>query len=616
MDATQGAAAPLRECDVVMKGGITSGVIYPRLLATLSSVYKLRSFGGTSAGAIAAAAGAAAQLGVSSGANPDAFSILDKLPSELGTTPRAGAGSMLLMLFQPQRTLAPLFALLKAALNASSAGERLRTIGIQALLQFPLGAILGMLPGLVTYWYARGAGALLSILFAIIGALVGAATSAILCLGRELPANGFGLCSGMPAIGGERAAQEPLTPWLHRYLNRLAGKPPGEPLTFGELWAGRLRVEGQVPDRPADGTARVIDLAMITTALNLGRPYRLPFETDDFYFLKEDMERLFPASVVSWLVEHARPSATATALSSGNKTYYALPVAAEVPVIMAVRLSLSFPILLAAVPFHIVDRTLAVNEKGPTRATAVFFSDGGLCSNFPIQFFDSALPTRPTFGVDLQSFHPDHRAQRVWMPAPMENREGIQSYCPPLPTARTLRSVAGFVDTLVSTMQNWQDQMQLVMPGFRDRIVHVCHTAEEGGLNLDMPPPTIATLAGSGAEAATQLIKAFAEGGGLAAPNAWDNHQRSRVRTLLCLVQQQLESISAALARERDPTWEQILVNAHPPSYPFHAEQLASAAGSLLMALDSLAHAFPSAGASLCAGAPRPSPELKVAPRV
>jgi hypothetical protein len=62
----------------------------------------------------------------------------------------------------------------------------------------------------------------------------------------------------------------------------------------------------------------------------------------------------------------------------------------------------------------------------------------------------------------------------------MENREGIQTYCPPMSNARTLGSVVNFVETIVSTMQDWQDQMQLIMPGFRDRIVHVCHTDEEG----------------------------------------------------------------------------------------------------------------------------------------
>src|SRR6187399_3344956 len=56
-------ASPTRECDIVMKGGITSGVIYPLAVCELAGVYRLRNIGGTSAGAIAAAAAAAAEYG-------------------------------------------------------------------------------------------------------------------------------------------------------------------------------------------------------------------------------------------------------------------------------------------------------------------------------------------------------------------------------------------------------------------------------------------------------------------------------------------------------------------------------------------------------------------------
>jgi hypothetical protein len=42
----------VRLCDLVMKGGITSGVVYPRLISALSGVYRFKNIGGTSAGAI------------------------------------------------------------------------------------------------------------------------------------------------------------------------------------------------------------------------------------------------------------------------------------------------------------------------------------------------------------------------------------------------------------------------------------------------------------------------------------------------------------------------------------------------------------------------------------
>jgi len=50
-----------------MRGGITSGIVYPRAIAKLADTYNFRSTGGTSAGAIAATATAAAQFGANNG---------------------------------------------------------------------------------------------------------------------------------------------------------------------------------------------------------------------------------------------------------------------------------------------------------------------------------------------------------------------------------------------------------------------------------------------------------------------------------------------------------------------------------------------------------------------
>src|SRR3954469_15915406 len=73
------AADPLLECDLVMKGGITSGVVYPLAVCELATVYRLRSVGESSAGAIAAAAAACAELGRATGG----FEKLARLPHQL-----------------------------------------------------------------------------------------------------------------------------------------------------------------------------------------------------------------------------------------------------------------------------------------------------------------------------------------------------------------------------------------------------------------------------------------------------------------------------------------------------------------------------------------------------
>ena len=41
-------------------------------------------------------------------------------------------------------------------------------------------------------------------------------------------------------------------------------------------------------------------------------------------------------------------------------------------------------------------------------------------------------------------------------------------------------------------MQNWVDNQQTRVPGYRDRIVHISHTDNEGGMNLAMPPEVLA----------------------------------------------------------------------------------------------------------------------------
>jgi hypothetical protein len=57
------ATEAAKYCDVVMKGGITSGIVYPNAVLALAKEFRLKNIGGTSAGAIAAAVSAATALG-------------------------------------------------------------------------------------------------------------------------------------------------------------------------------------------------------------------------------------------------------------------------------------------------------------------------------------------------------------------------------------------------------------------------------------------------------------------------------------------------------------------------------------------------------------------------
>src|ERR1041385_2301338 len=90
-----------RYCDIVMKGGITSGVVYPPAVVELAKTFSFRNIGGTSAGAIAAAMTAAAEYGRQH--NVDGFARLATLPADLGNPVSPGGDSLLLSLFQPRK---------------------------------------------------------------------------------------------------------------------------------------------------------------------------------------------------------------------------------------------------------------------------------------------------------------------------------------------------------------------------------------------------------------------------------------------------------------------------------------------------------------------------------
>src|SRR5262245_7136803 len=107
--------APMKlECDLVMRGGIASGLVYPRAIAKLAETYDFRSIGGTSVGAIAAAGTAAAALGTKTG--QEHFQTrLKQLPEELSEI-RDGK-TVLERLFQPQPGTRRLFRVLMGGLR-------------------------------------------------------------------------------------------------------------------------------------------------------------------------------------------------------------------------------------------------------------------------------------------------------------------------------------------------------------------------------------------------------------------------------------------------------------------------------------------------------------------
>src|SRR5881275_1622028 len=130
MDASNGAAnRTLEYCDLVMKGGITSGVVYPLAITKLSEKYLFKNIGGTSAGAVAAVITAAAEYSRRNG-NKNPFGVLTNLPQELAKD------NLLLRLFQPSTATVRIFRVALAALKSKSLPLRILRAVAALVYQF------------------------------------------------------------------------------------------------------------------------------------------------------------------------------------------------------------------------------------------------------------------------------------------------------------------------------------------------------------------------------------------------------------------------------------------------------------------------------------------------
>src|SRR5260370_23013333 len=118
-EASQQSEVSLRSCDLAMKGGITSGIVYPPAIIQLKGKYKFRSIGGTSAGAIAASVIAAAEFNRNNGGSDTGFDYLDKHVQQW-----LGADSNLRNLFQASPATKPLMDFALAFLRTPPAAPR------------------------------------------------------------------------------------------------------------------------------------------------------------------------------------------------------------------------------------------------------------------------------------------------------------------------------------------------------------------------------------------------------------------------------------------------------------------------------------------------------------
>ena len=346
--------------------------------------------------------------------------------------------------------------------------------------------------------------------------------------------------------GAPRATVGPsVVPWLAASLNQLAGLSPQVVMRFGHLWSGLdyaapgaggdgatlagLRATSEDPDR------RLVNLELMTTDITRQRPYRFPLPevgVDDPERLWLCLDELRDASgsgpfgedVLAVLGEGK--SRRVADVTGTVRTLHPLPDPWDLPVVFAVRISMALPGLfqairmyriLPATPVHddfgrqLRGKGLPTAGEGPEVggepatevAEELWFSDGGITSNFPVHFFDASLPRWPTVSLNLGK-HPDTSPhQDVSLPQDWDADAAVSK--------SLTRSGFSLVAGMFFTAMSWRDTMQSAMPGYRNRIAQVRTRPNEGGANLFMARELISSMALRGALAGARLRSRFAD---------------------------------------------------------------------------------------------------------
>lgn len=609
-------ADPPLECDIVLKGGITSGIVYPKAIRRLAKSYQFRNIGGTSAGAIAAGVAAAAELGRQTG-NSGSFESLAAIPDEVAQ-PAPGSRTRLLSLFRPDPETRRLFDVVSTHLD-KGAGVAYLTL-VTRFRRFPLAAVVlaasaVLLAALSTLsWIAATAVCAIATVLFLAGPFVEMARA----ITTDLPRNGFGLGRLGPAEGGGSTA---LTEWLHQKIQHLAGRSTDDPpVTFADLWLARsgndsgdaLHVAEALAKAAQDPNLRKINLEVMTTDLTHGRARRLPAlpdphdhhppaddddddDADDDAFLLDLREfgRYFPQSVVQELAK-LPPLPVETQFDHAHH-YRFFPWGAHLPIVVAVRMSLSFPLLISAVPL----RRRVGNDTRP-----VWFSDGGMTSNFPLHFFDQILPSRPTFAINLVGSPETPDAKKFAYPVDVR--------------PRSIESLGSFLTAIKDATQNWRDNAHAELPGFRERMVGIRIGHGEGGLNLGMAEPLIRELAARGDDAAATLGGIFVNNGEFT--DDWRYHRFARLRVAMAVIEVFLEQFAdryrLASPASSPPFSELFRDGLGTKEYAFPSEEAVELAELLVRNLLETADRFNPQHTLNDDKVPTPHPDLRVVPPV
>lgn len=437
-----------------------------------------------------------------------------------------------------------------------------------------------------------------------------------------------------------------LVQWIDTQLRGLAGQTTT--LTFGDLWRGpRSAADTPANELCRDQFRRSVNLKLMVTDLSQQRPFRFPLPEQAeleksigsrLYACPDDLRAIFGPELTDLIAPPHPHDGLYYAWNDERGEYLPLelrPLAEpwDLPVVFAVRASMSLPLLFRAVRvFRVRPPTVVRDNFGnplpgdgapftsPTPssrsethdqpwllAEELWFSDGGVTSNFPVHLFDRQLPEWPTFGLNLGSHPLGYEHQDVWLP------EDWQANVPRW--VRVGPTAASFAGGVVDTAREWRDVMQTHMPSTRGRVAWVWLHPHEGGTNLYMSRADVASLCLRGALAGMRLRTRF-EGDS----DRWHRHRWMRMRAALHALDEVRDDIAIALPYYRDllePASAAAAADVpadgvSPPTFMPPETAFWGAAGELLDGLT----APGLEGIDFRTNTPAPAPELRHVPRV
>jgi len=463
-----------------------------------------------------------------------------------------------------------------------------------------LAALLGGVAGLGLALQRPGL-ALAAVCVLLLAVWVHSHLAPLWALGRAvshwLGSPGQGLCTGMRSPG---SAQPGLTEWLHEGLQKAADLPLSQPLCFQDLWAAP---GGPVDPLSGGKSPRSIDVFTVSSCLSHGRSYLLPNSdpTARLFFRLSDWKPFFPDEVLAHLARQAAPLAPdddllqglfirrrqgllddcmkargkerlrlrgllrrlrrrrarllrqAQRCVDGQIDLRELP-AGQLPLVVAARLSLSVPFLLDALPLWAFELE---NNPEDMALKPLWFSDGGMVSNFPIHAFDRALPRWPTFGVQVldESLKASPRARRSASYVPYDPRQGSNDIF--IDSDQPGGAAAGrlwpFVRALYRTLIDAEDRSHLRLPDVRTRVLRIyTQRALSSSLNLRVAPQRMWQVARNGMLGGRNLCQAYL---GTLPPGQpfqlWTDHRWVRLNLLVENLRRYLAGFGAALHDER-----------------------------------------------------------------